>query len=338
MKYEAPTKAGSVRASADARRDPGRRGRVTGRPWVAAVLLIVAGPALAQALYKYRGPDGEWLYSDRPPTDRQQPEVRELPRGIQQPRVDVFHRLVDRQVRLYAQNDFHAPVELVLGLDELQNVSLPPPEQSMRFVLAPRGETLLLTFDVPEEASAAPMIAYRYRYLAGDPESEHRPDQPYRVPFAVAGQFTISQAYPYAITHTTADAYYAVDIAMPIGTDIYAARGGTVFEVASTNFRGGLDPETDLDTANVVRILHDDGTYAVYAHLNWNTIRVKPGDVVARGEYIADSGNTGFSSGPHLHFAVIRNAGMRPESVPIVFEGVQSSEVTPELGNVLIAY
>ena len=40
--------------------------------------------------------------------------------------------------------------------------------------------------------------------------------------------------------------------------------------------------------------MHDDGTYAIYAHLNTNTIRVRPGDRVRRGQYIADSGNTGF--------------------------------------------
>jgi len=72
----------------------------------------------------------------------------------------------------------------------------------------------------------------------------------------------------------------------------------------STNFRGGVDRQRDGGAANIVRILHDDGTHAVYAHLNWNSIRVRPGDHVERGEYIADSGNTGFSSGPHLHFEI----------------------------------
>jgi murein DD-endopeptidase MepM/ murein hydrolase activator NlpD len=47
---------------------------------------------------------------------------------------------------------------------------------------------------------------------------------------------------------------------------------------------------------------------AVYAHLQLDSIRVQPGRVVLMGEQIARSGNTGFSSGPHLHFAVQRNA------------------------------
>lgn len=300
-------------------------------------LLVSSVGADAQALYKYRGPDGEWMFSDRPPPEEQEVEVRKLEKGLIDPEVDVFHRMVGQQIMLYARNDFHAPVEVVLGLDRLRSVSLPPAEQSLNFVLPARSETLLLAFDVLEEP-LAPLIAYNYRYLPGDPESLHTPDAPYRAPFAVSTDYPISQAYPYAVTHAAPDAHYAVDIAMPIGTDIYAARGGKVFQVASTNFRGGLDLDTDVSAANLIRILHDDGTYGVYAHLNWNTIRVKPGDVVQRGEYIADSGNTGFSSGPHLHFAVIRNAGMRPESVPIVFEGPNASEITPEMGNGLTAY
>ena len=131
---------------------------------------------------------------------------------------------------------------------------------------------------------------------------------------------------------------YAVDFSMPVGTDVVAVRDGIVFDVAASNFKGGPDAEKYADLANLVRILHDDGTFAVYAHLNWNTIRVSPGDRVVAGEYIADSGNTGFSSGPHLHFAVLRNLGMRVESVPVRFRSASGASVEPVMGATLKSY
>jgi murein DD-endopeptidase MepM/ murein hydrolase activator NlpD len=124
---------------------------------------------------------------------------------------------------------------------------------------------------------------------------------------------------------------------MPVGTAVHAAREGLVINVAHRFFRSGLALEV-RDEANFVQILHDDGTTAIYAHLQMDTIRVRPGQRVGRGEYIANSGNTGFSSGPHLHFVVIRNAGLRSESVPVTFAGPGGSSVAPRTGASLTAY
>jgi murein DD-endopeptidase MepM/ murein hydrolase activator NlpD len=93
-----------------------------------------------------------------------------------------------------------------------------------------------------------------------------------------------------------------------------------------------------LDQANVIEILHDDGTIAVYAHLQWDAIRVRIGQHVARGEYIANSGNTGFTTGPHLHFAVWRNTGTADVSIPVEFEGSGAVGVTAVTGTPLTAY
>ena len=142
----------------------------------------------------------------------------------------------------------------------------------------------------------------------------------------------MSQAFPDTITHTDPSSRYAIDFVMPIGTGVFAARGGVVIEVASDFFEAGLDPNVNGPRANMVRVLHDDGTMSLYAHLNWNSIRVVPGQRVARGEYLADSGNTGFTTGPHLHFVVQRNSGGAIVSVPVEFAGAAGESVTVRRG------
>ena len=307
---------------------------------VAAVFVagsVSSEPVFGQSLYKYRGPDGEWVFTDREPEGEENIEVRKLSRGAQDPRVNVRHRETETGVALYARNEFFAPVQVVLGIEEIDGFEKPDAEQTLRFVVPPRSDAFhLMDLDALKQSEER-SLRYRYAYLLGDPAAQHRPSTAYRAPFAAAGSHVISQAYPEAVTHTTLDSRYAVDFAMPIGTDVYAARGGVVIEVASTNYKAG-DSLDEGAQANLVSILHDDGTYAVYAHLNWNSIRVQPGERVTRGQYIADSGNTGFSTGPHLHFVVLKNADLRSESVPVEFEGLSGSRIEPQTGQSLTAY
>lgn len=334
MKSEEQKMAGSGRGSI-----PDRLSKV-GQPALLialSLLLFVGGIAQAQALYKYRGPDGEWMYSDRPPVDGNAAEVRALNKGKSDIGISVTHGFNGSRVQLTAHNQFYAPVELVLDIENIRGIQFPSSDSELRWIVPARSDLQLISLDYLEDGSA-PFLEYRFHYLAGSPDSLHRPAVAYRVPFAISTNYPVTQAYPEIATHTTPDSYHAIDIAMPIGTDIFAARGGIVFDVASNNFRGGLDPERDGPSANVVRILHDDGTYAIYAHLNTNSIRVRPGDRVLRGQYIADSGNTGFSSGPHLHFAVVRNVGMEIQSLPVLFAGQNAATVMPSTGLALTAH
>lgn len=304
---------------------------------IAALLIAVAVAAPAQELYKYQDEDGNWIYSDKRPADAQDVESRELKKREPDSIVDVDHSFANETATLTARNDFFAPTELRIKFTDTRDLVLPDADHPLTWVLPPRSETVLLQMPMTEGA-VQPALEYQYRYMPGDPRASHEASQPYRAPFAMSTNHRITQAFPDGRTHATPDSFYAVDFSMPIGTDIVAAREGVVFAVASTNFRSGLNPEIDGPAANVVRILHDDGTYAIYAHLNTNSIRVEPGDYVKRGQYIADSGNTGFSSGPHLHFAVVKNIGLSIASVPITFLGPNSQEIEPASGNVMTAY
>ncbi|MGW0818867.1 M23 family metallopeptidase [Streptomyces viridiviolaceus] len=86
------------------------------------------------------------------------------------------------------------------------------------------------------------------------------------------------------------------DFAVPVGTNVVAAHGGTVVKAGPNG--AGDGPAY----GNAIVIKHGNGTYSQYAHLS--QVNVSVGQVVATGQSIAKSGNTGNSSGPHLHFEI----------------------------------
>lgn len=85
-----------------------------------------------------------------------------------------------------------------------------------------------------------------------------------------------------------------VDWATPTGTPVYASSGGVVWKAGWGSGYG-----------YVVYINHPDGNQTRYGHLS--KILVKVGQTVKQGEKIALSGNTGITSGPHLHFEILKN-------------------------------
>jgi murein DD-endopeptidase MepM/ murein hydrolase activator NlpD len=71
---------------------------------------------------------------------------------------------------------------------------------------------------------------------------------------------------------------------------------------------------------NKVEILHLDGSVAAYAHLKAQSVPLKICDKISKGQIIGLSGNTGFSSGPHLHLDVTRPIGIgKFKTIPIRF-------------------
>lgn len=88
-----------------------------------------------------------------------------------------------------------------------------------------------------------------------------------------------------------------IDIPAPIGTHVVAADEGVV--IYSGNQLSGFGNLTVID--------HENGTYSVYGHAHKNFTR--KGQRVSRGEVIAQVGNTGRSSGPHLHFEIRMDEG-----------------------------
>ncbi len=303
------------------------------------LLLLWAGlssPAHAQRLYKYQDADGVWVYSDRQPQAGQEYQEEALQRGADTPEVLVSQRPTADGLSLIADNTYFSPVQIAYQLAAMENIAPDTPEYG-DMVLPARSETELLSIrrgDVTMPMS----FEYQFQYIPGDPAARHEPQESYRLPYAAGASFLVSQAYPDQATHADPSSHHAIDFTMPIGTGVYAVRGGIVIEVASDFYQSGIDRSVDGPRANVVRVYHDDGTMSLYAHLNWNSIQVVPGQRVQRGEYLAASGNTGFSTGPHLHFAVHRNRGGSIVSIPVQFAGIDGGAVTLRAGDQPTAY
>jgi murein DD-endopeptidase MepM/ murein hydrolase activator NlpD len=300
----------------------------------AVALTLLSPTSPGQTAYKYRDANGQWVFTDNAPTTRDNRDTFNL--GHQ---TETLQNTIER-TDTGSTSDFTAiNTCLCVATFREQIVQSDDPEipdgTTFRKVLQPRTRELLVR--VHNAGKEKSHLRYIGMTALGSPDATHHPPGPYRAPFAVGSTYVISQAYPLAVTHNRPDSQYAVDIALPDGTPVYAAREGTVINVRHDAFRGGALPAM-MDQANVVDILHDDGTIALYAHLHWDSIRVHIGQHVGRGEYIANSGSTGFSTGPHLHFVVIRNADFEPISLPIQFAGPAGIPITPTTNSSLTAY
>lgn len=113
----------------------------------------------------------------------------------------------------------------------------------------------------------------------------------------------VSQAYGikgnWAAGHHT-----GIDLAVPTGTAVRSVGSGTVV------FAG-----TSGDYGKAVTIRMGDGKYTLFAHMS--TVAVKVGRKVRAGTYLGKSGNTGRSTGPHLHFEVRAKRGYGSDINPV---------------------
>jgi murein DD-endopeptidase MepM/ murein hydrolase activator NlpD len=291
-------------------------------------LAALAGAAFAGDIYKWQDEAGNWHYSDRPPPTLEQ--SFETIEASADPRQMVSARRVGTRERPEHAflNRYHGPAELELNISEHQNVQSEPPLPA-RFVLPPAAEQTLVRFQ-PIDPTRSFSYQLSYRLVPGPPSSDLPGDALFYPPFARGSRFPISQGIDDRHTHLDPPNRYAVDIAMPTGTPVLAARAGVVMDFEDDFHGEGKAEPRFMSRANFVRILHDDDSMAVYAHLQANSTRVRPGMRVEAGHWIANSGNSGYSSGPHLHFVVQLNVGMALESLPFRFRTPTGGSMDPD--------
>jgi hypothetical protein len=287
-----------------------------------ALLLIGVGVGVAVAADVFRWRDGGFVRDSPrsvapPPTDAPPLPVEHLPiAGLRfENRDDVIEAWVD--------NHLAGPIEVVLSpLDG--DVRGAVPTLPARTVV-PALERRIVT-RLPLVTTAR----FHLDVMRGHPGARAE-DVEYGFPLD-SRSLRIEQGWGGAYSHRDAENRYGIDFAADIGTPVLAARAGTVMELEDGHaFAGANNPEA-LGRANYIRMLHSDGTMGLYAHLDTGGARVRVGQRVRQGDVIGLSGNSGYTSGPHLHFAVQINRGMRLESIPFRMfgpEGILRFEESP---------
>ena len=199
---------------------------------------------------------------------------------------------------IYAANQELYPVSMTLNLN-LSNLSFSGPDKKL-FVIPPKmerfrlGELTVETNDFPTRWSC------NYTTAIGDVTlKKYDTAFIYDLPFGKGKSFQLFQGYNGTSSHLNEN---ALDFPMPEGTEVLAAREGRVVQVIQNNTQSCPQEECKKYN-NQILIMHADGSFACYAHIKYNGSNVKLGDLVKKGDVIAYSGNVGWSSGPHLHFA-----------------------------------
>jgi murein DD-endopeptidase MepM/ murein hydrolase activator NlpD len=169
------------------------------------------------------------------------------------------------------------------------------------------------------------VLALSYGCLTGPRNLDQYPPaerSPYKLPWETDQQRFCVQGNWGIVSHRD-HGEFSYDFYMPVGSEVWAARGGTVIKVVQKYTGNGVKKAN-----NKVVIDHGDGSYGSYLHLMKAGSLVKVRQRVRQGQAIARSGNVGRSMLPHLHFHV---AGKNGESIPVSFKDVKTDRGIPRM-------
>lgn len=223
----------------------------------------------------------------------------------------------DDAMLLWAQNNLPCAITL----------SATSPDTTYKaFIPKNKKKKLAEWSDPPKDIITEIKETFTYRYILGDPNAHHDDSYRYNLPFPKGEAYMLTQGNNTEYTHNTPTTKYAYDFAMPEGSYVAAARGGVVGLVVERHKTGGEKPSLKTK-GNQIMVCHDDGSIAAYAHLQYQGAIVEVGDHVFAGQVIGLSGNTGYSTSPHLHFTVL--IGNR--SIPIRFRNLHGKLIEGQI-------
>ena len=207
-------------------------------------------------------------------------------------------------------NEEPVPATVLLTFRTVDNVMRPAGGRIERVIPPGGGDTIRVDRMTPGPMRADLSISIDLG------ASDTQPDEYlYASPFGGSVARPLIQGFDGDETHM-GSMRYALDIAMPGDTPVFAARAGVVLYLQDGFTEGGADPRY-LERANLVVVAHPDGTMASYGHLS-RGLEVQRNDTVEVGDLLGWSGGTGYAGRPHLHFHVgVRLLGEPGRTIPI---------------------
>jgi murein DD-endopeptidase MepM/ murein hydrolase activator NlpD len=168
---------------------------------------------------------------------------------------------------------------------------------------------------------------FSFRAGLGDPNQEVLLHS-LALPFQKGASFRLMQGYNSKPSHNTDYSRYALDFDMQIGDTICAATSGYVVGVIEEYSKGGKSTKW-RPYANFITIYDPvSGIYTQYVHLDYMGSIVELGDTVVTGQAIGISGNTGYSTDPHLHFNVLKTVDTKQLMVSMPLDSIGDYKIS----------
>lgn len=255
----------------------------------------------------------------------------------------VSYETQTRVLRLNIENSAYQDVEKATGSTPVARVMLNAFAGSVDFRAMQKGDEIILLYERKErlgqrfgdivlkmamiEVNKKPSKVFLYKDSFYDKNGKEMESFLLSTPVKftrISSHFTRARYHPILKKYR---AHLGVDYAAPVGTPVKSSGNGTISFVGTKTGYG-----------KTVIVQHGSGYSTLYAHLS-RFAKIKKGQKVSQGQVIAYVGNTGLSTGPHLHFGLyLNNRAINPFSMVKITKAALKGKEKEEFEKVMIAY